>query len=32
MINVDNISKTFLSTKAVDNVSFDVAKGEVVGF
>lgn len=32
MINVENLSKTFGSFRAVDNVSFTVKKGEVLGF
>jgi len=32
MISVKNLTKTFGSTIAVDNVSFEVNKGEVVGF
>jgi ABC-2 type transport system ATP-binding protein len=32
MIRVENLSKHFGPTKAVDNISFAVAKGEVVGF
>ncbi len=32
MISVRGISKTFGSTVAVDNISFDVNKGEVLGF
>ncbi|WP_299535219.1 gliding motility-associated ABC transporter ATP-binding subunit GldA [Ulvibacterium sp.] len=31
-IAVKNISKTFGNQKALDNVSFDVKKGEIVGF
>ena len=32
MIKVANLTKRFGSTTAVDNLSFDVAKGEIVGF
>jgi ABC-2 type transport system ATP-binding protein len=32
MVEVRNLTKTFGPTVAVDNVSFDVAKGEVLGF
>ena len=32
MIEVQNISKSFGPTQAVKNVSFNVNKGEVVGF
>jgi ABC-2 type transport system ATP-binding protein len=32
MIKVDKLSKSFGSTRAVDDVSFDIRKGEVVGF
>ena len=32
MIEVNNISKSFGPTQAVKNVSFNVNKGEVVGF
>jgi len=32
MINVENLRKTFGSTIAVDGISFEVKKGEVVGF
>ncbi len=32
MIRVDNLSKHFGPTRAVDDISFAVAKGEVVGF
>ena len=32
MVEIRNLTKTFGPTVAVDNVSFDVAKGEVLGF
>jgi ABC-2 type transport system ATP-binding protein len=32
MIHVENLTKTYGQTTAIDGVSFDVAKGEVVGF
>ena len=32
MIEVDNVSKRFGSILAVDQASFQVARGEVVGF
>ncbi len=32
MIKVENLSKTFGSKRAVDDVSFEVRKGEVLGF
>jgi len=32
MIRVDNLSKTFGKTRAVDDISFHVEKGEVFGF
>ena len=32
MIQVSNLSKTFQSVKAVDNISFNIAKGEIFGF
>ncbi|MCF7708330.1 MAG: ATP-binding cassette domain-containing protein [Verrucomicrobia bacterium] len=32
MINVDNLTKSFGSKVAVDNVSFNVERGEVLGF
>ena len=32
VIHVDALSRTFGAFKAVDQVSFDVAKGEVFGF
>ncbi len=32
MITVQNISKYFGNTPALDNVSFEIAKGEIVGF
>ena len=32
MITVDSVTKTYGSLKAVDDVSFDVAAGEIVGF
>ena len=32
IIRVENLSKTFGSLKAVDNVSFDVKEGEIFGF
>lgn len=32
MISVTNLTKRFGSTLAVDNVSFEIAKGQVVGF
>lgn len=32
MIVVDKLTKTFASVKAVDNLSFSIGKGEVVGF
>ncbi|MCG3203423.1 MAG: Vitamin B12 import ATP-binding protein BtuD [Elusimicrobia bacterium] len=32
MIQVKNLSKSFGSTKAVDDVSFDIPQGQVVGF
>ena len=32
MISVSNLTKSFGNTLAVDNVSFEVAKGQVVGF
>ncbi|HVP58809.1 MAG TPA: ATP-binding cassette domain-containing protein [bacterium] len=32
MISVKNLTKTFGRTVAVDNISFEVTKGEVVGF
>lgn len=32
MISIQNISKTFGQNKAVDNLSLEVSKGEVVGF
>ncbi len=31
-INVQNITKTFGNQKALDNISFSIAKGEIVGF
>jgi ABC-2 type transport system ATP-binding protein len=31
-INVTNITKEYGNQKALDNVSFDIAKGEIVGF
>ena len=31
ILKIDTVSKTFGGLKAVDNVSFDVAKGEIVG-
>lgn len=31
-IKVENVTKTYLTQKAVDNVSFEIHKGEVVGF
>ena len=31
-ITVQNITKTFGTQKALDNVSFSINKGEVVGF
>lgn len=32
MINVDNLTKRFGGTTAVDNISFEVEQGEIVGF
>ncbi len=32
MISIQNITKSYQSVKAVDNVSFDVKPGEIVGF
>lgn len=32
MIEVDNLTKSFGSVKAVDNISFTVEKGEILGF
>ena len=32
MIEVDNLTKRYGDTKAVDEVSFQVAKGEILGF
>jgi ABC-2 type transport system ATP-binding protein len=32
MIHVENLVKTFGEVKAVDGVSFDVAKGEIFAF
>jgi ABC-2 type transport system ATP-binding protein len=32
MIKVENLTKTFGTKRAVDNVSFNVARGEVLGF
>ncbi|SVC83634.1 uncharacterized protein METZ01_LOCUS336488, partial [marine metagenome] len=32
MINVKNLRKTFGTIVAVDNISFSVKKGEVLGF
>lgn len=32
MIQVQNLSKTFQSVKAVDNISFNITKGEIFGF
>ncbi len=32
MIKVENLSKSFGAKRAVDGVSFEVAKGEVLGF
>ena len=32
MISVRNLTKQFGDFKAVDNISFDVAKGEIFGF
>ena len=32
MIHADNVSKMFGSLAALDRISFDVRKGEVVGF
>lgn len=32
MIEVNNLSKHFGATKVIDNVSFSIAKGEIVGF
>jgi len=31
-ISVNNVTKTYGSQKALDNVSFDIRKGEIVGF
>jgi len=31
-ISVQNISKNFGQQKALDNITFDIKKGEVVGF
>lgn len=32
MINVENVSKNFGRTKALENISFEIKKGEIVGF
>ena len=32
MIHVNHLTKTFGSERAVDNISFEVARGEVLGF
>ncbi|MBM3347234.1 MAG: ABC transporter ATP-binding protein, partial [Betaproteobacteria bacterium] len=32
MIKVENLSKSFGATRAVDDVTFEVARGEVLGF
>lgn len=31
-INITNLTKTYGTQKAVNNISFNVAKGEIVGF
>ena len=32
MIKVENLSKSFGTTRAVDDVTFEVSRGEVLGF
>ncbi len=32
MLNISHLSKSFDTLKAVDNISFDVQKGEIFGF
>ena len=32
MININNLTKLYGSTKAVNNISFEIQKGEILGF